>query len=389
VSSSSGDQESLTTPDAPSGLPLPLPALAPSPASHSKALRIEVLGTAALLCGIACWGAVPVFLRELSRSVDAWTANGLRYPFAALLYWPVLLIALRRGAVPRNIWRLALVPALFSFLGQIFFALAPYYLEAGLVGFLIKLSIFWTAFGAMLLFPDERSLLRDARFWIGFVLAGSGLGGLALLRGVRGADFDRIGIGIAFFCGLFFGLYAVSVRRYLRGVRSYVAFGAVAQIVSLGAIALMILRWTLFREHVAAPDGSRDFATFLETAELRTWLLLAISSVIGIGISHTLYFVAIQRLGPTLASSGHLIGPFVTIGLGRAMLGESLGSAELGAGITMLAGGASLILAQDSVLRARRLAAAMENPGNAVHGDASIARAGRTPRSSESQTGGT
>jgi drug/metabolite transporter (DMT)-like permease len=82
------------------------------------------------------------------------------------------------------------------------------------------------------------------------------------------------------------------------------------------------------------------------------WWLIAVSSFLGIALSHVLYYAAIQRLGASIATGVHLLGPFVTMVLANVFLGESMGRLEWGAGAIMVAGAALLLLAQEKVIRA-------------------------------------
>ena len=125
----------------------------------------------------------------------------------------------------------------------------------------------------------------------------------------------------------------VSVRFFMRGIPSHVAFGVVAQYVSVGTISLMFL----FGDVAAIPS----FA-------LRTWVLLVISSMMGIGISHVLYYVAIHRLGAGLSAAMHLLSPFFTLTLANLLLGEVMGPVDCGAGVVLVLGGATLLRAQGS-----------------------------------------
>ena len=59
--------------------------------TRSQFRRLDIHGMAALLAVILCWGCVPVMLRGLIHAVDPWVANGIRFPLAAILYWPVLI----------------------------------------------------------------------------------------------------------------------------------------------------------------------------------------------------------------------------------------------------------------------------------------------------------
>ncbi|HLF93266.1 MAG TPA: hypothetical protein VJB14_07385, partial [Planctomycetota bacterium] len=101
-----------------------------------SAAAVNLHANVAIVGSVVCTSSVPVFLRSLASSIDAWTANGLRYTFAALLYWPILFLAFRSGKFDPGLWRRALVPAAVAFAGQVLWALAPYYLQAPLIAFL-------------------------------------------------------------------------------------------------------------------------------------------------------------------------------------------------------------------------------------------------------------
>lgn len=306
---------------------------------------MDLRGTLALLGTVLCWGTIPVLLRSLTEHVDPWTANGLRYPLAAILYWPVLALAWRRGRLDRRLLRRALVPAAFALLGQIFWAMAPYFLEASLIAFLVKSSMVWGLAGALILFPDERPLLKAPRFHAGLLLVVLGFIALTVTRIMDGqpdtpaAPVSHVGILIVLACSVFFGLYGVSVRYFLQGVNPLLAFGVVAQYSTLGTVTLMFLL------------GTPAIVTDLS---LNGWALIAGSSILGIGISHTLYYTAIARLGASIASVGELLGPFVTLALAHVVLGESLSPPEYAAGMTMVLGGGLLVAARKSAPGSRR-----------------------------------
>ncbi len=290
--------------------------------------------TIALVINVVAWGATPVLLKLLVDHVDAWTANGLRYPFSALLFLPFVLASWRRGTLPPGIWKRALVPAACSLGGQVLWALSPYYLPAELIGFLLKGSMVFALVGAMLLFPDERYLLRSGRFRLGLALTIGGFVGLSYLQGIWTDAADETtatGIVIMVFCCAFFGLYAVALRRFMTDVSPILGFGVIAQYVAAGAIVLM----------AACGDWT---ATSRLDGEGWTWILT--SSLVGIALSHVLYIAAIRSLGATIAASAHLAGPFVTALLASSVLGVTLAFDEWVAGIAMVAGGTFLISAQ-------------------------------------------
>ncbi|MEM7233312.1 MAG: DMT family transporter [Planctomycetota bacterium] len=281
----------------------------------------------ALVGTIVCWGATPVFLKALTGHVDAWTANGVRYPFAASLYWPLLAIAWRQGRLDKRVWKLAIGPAIFSFGGQVFFAWSHYYLDASAIGFLIKIAILFTIVFAMVYVPEERGLLYAPQFWLGLAVAIGGFVTFAVTGGALKNGVTGVGVLLSLCCAAFFGLYGFSVRYYLHTVPPFVAFGAVAQFVAAGTLTLFFV--------MGKPSS-------LSTVDSTGWILLGTSALIGIGISHSLYFVAIQRLGASVAACGHLVGPFVTLLVANLALGEVMSEFQVACGCVLVAGGAWL-----------------------------------------------
>ncbi len=288
-------------------------------------------GTSAVLGNVLIWGSTPVLLKLLTTEVDAWTANGIRYPIAALLLLPFVLMAARRGDLDRSVYARAFVPAFFAFTGQVLWALAPYYLEANLIGFLIKTSTIWAIFGAMILFADERPLLRSSIFWIGFAICVIGCVVLAYEKGAFDAGAGARGIQIILGCSALFGLYAVAVRRFMSGISPVVSFGVVAQYVSVGTIVL------------ACVYGEEGAFVGLSA---KGWILSIVTAICGVCISHMLFYVAVLRLGATITASVQMLSPFVTYAFGVAVLGETLELVSGSACIWLVIGGFVILASQ-------------------------------------------
>ena len=98
---------------------------------------------AALLGAIISWGMIPVMLRYLAvptKVPDGFTSNLARYPVAALACLPWLIWGIRRGEL-RGLWLAALVPSIINTIGQTLFAWAPYFENAGLLSFLLRIAV--------------------------------------------------------------------------------------------------------------------------------------------------------------------------------------------------------------------------------------------------------
>ncbi len=267
-------------------------------------------------------------------------ANGIRYPMAACLYWPFLYIGFKKGTIDKNFWLRALVPAFFSLVGQIFWALAPYYLEASLIGFLVRSSIVFAVTAAVILFPEERALFRSLSFYVGVTLATVGFITLTLAKQSGPQKMDPTGLWIVLGCSLFFGLYGVSVRKFMQGTNPILSFAVISQPVAFILFALMFLMGNF----PSIPDLSST-----------TWLKLGFTSLAGIGIAHVLYFISIERLGASISSCANLLSPFATVLFASWILGESITAKQSLAGVIIVVGGAFILFAQVKVRERRRV----------------------------------
>ncbi len=301
-------------------------------------MKIDRIGTLAVFANVCIWGSTPVLLRDLTQHLpdDPWTANGIRYPIAAVLLWPTLWLAWRRGELGRRVLLGALVPALFAFVGQVFWAAAPYYIQANAIGFFIKASTIWAVAGAMILFPGERLLLRSRRFGVGMLLAICGLLGLALSSGAFGDSLSGTGVLVILACGLFFGLYGVSVRYFMQGISPLVSFGLVAQYVSIGTVILMA---------IFGVEGS------IAGLSQKGWFLVVSTALFGVCISHIFFYVALLRLGASITSAFQMLSPFLTYLVAALYLGEKMlgGRWAWASGFVLVIGGLFLLWAQEQV----------------------------------------
>jgi drug/metabolite transporter (DMT)-like permease len=288
----------------------------------------SLYGSAALLGSVVCWAIVPVLLRHLTGSIDAWTANGIRYPLSALLYWPILWHAHQRGRLNRSVAVRCLAPAALALSAQVFWALAPYYLAANAIGFFVRFTLVWSVLGAVVLFRDERELLRRPRFYIGMGLCVFGFVALSMSARFSSEDVSPTGIVIMFFFSLFFGLYAVAVRLCLRGINSLIGFGMVAQYVSIGTVTAMLV-W-------GAPS-------IIINLPAQAWAALVVSSVLGIAMGHFFLYAAIKRVGAAITSGVQSVTPFLTVGFAYLFLGESMTASKWLAGTIMVVGAAVLL----------------------------------------------
>jgi drug/metabolite transporter (DMT)-like permease len=282
----------------------------------------------ALFGAILCWSSVPLFLRYFTAHLDAWTVNGVRYGIAAILLAPLLF---RLEAPPgRSIWRDAWIPALINTIGQVGWALTPYYIPAGVMGFGIRSAFFFTLLAGVWLLPDERRILKSPLFWIGAVGCISGIG-LLFRESIASAHLPPLGLILLFATAAVWGIYGVSVRRSMQG---YAAHHSFAVICLYTAVILGILAPLL---------GHPGQLLHLSPKPL---ILLAVSAIIGIAIAHVLMYRVLHRFGALVQSGGEFMTPFLTYCGAAWLFGERLASGQWIGGVAVIGGSLLMIRAR-------------------------------------------
>lgn len=297
----------------------------------SPRFHFQWLGTLVLVGAIFCWSLIPPMLKALTPVLDAWTTNGVRYPFSALLLLIPLWVEYRRGRIDPRIYLMALVPTTLNIVAQVLWALIPYYLDATRMGFFVRISVVFSILGGFICFREERRLIGSPWFWLGVLGSGTGitimsLGGETLPQGA-----SLIGIFLALGCGACYGLYAVAVRYSLQGARPWVAFPIISAYTSAGLLVMMFTQGN--------PGDLLDLTP-------GQWAFLLLSAAIGVAIAHTLYYMAIERLGVAISSSTQLVAPFLTSYWCYLSFGETITLLQWGGGIILFVGGVLLILSQ-------------------------------------------
>ena len=290
-----------------------------------------ILAVLALLGCVFCWGVVPVILRQLVHAFNPWTANGIRYPLAAICYWPFLFVAWRRGQLTQDLLRRTLVPASFALLGQVFWGMAPYYLPASAIGFYVRFSMVVAMAAGMFLFHDERKLLRSSLFHAGLILVIVGTVWFSTGEEADSSWGSVMGIAVMMLCATFFGCYGVSVRYFLGDVNPVLGFAIVSQLVSIGTLIGMGLY------------GDPETLWTLDGAD---WLRVFLSTVLGISLGHIFMYSAVRVLGATISSAIQSLTPFVTAASAFWVLGEVMTPVQWLAGTTLVVGATLLVLAR-------------------------------------------
>lgn len=305
--------------------------LMPEPANPWS--RFTGVGT--LVLTLLGWSSIPLFLRSFTGEIDGWTANGWRYAFSALLWAPVFLLARR----PTGLWRAAIVPSIFNTLGQLLFGLAPYYIDPGLMTFSLRVQIVFVTVGAAVLFASERRIVRTPWFILGLVLVAGGTMGTIALNPQGLGSATRAGVTMAIGSGLLYACYSLSVRHFMHGMNPFVAFAAISQYTALGLVVPMLI-WG--RDHGWA-------AADLPAGRMG---MLLLSSLVGIGLGHTFYYISIARLGVAVSAGVIQLQPFIVSVASMAIFHERLTPWQWVCGTVAIGGAALILVVQHRLSRA-------------------------------------
>jgi len=254
-------------------------------------------GTVTIILTLVGWSSIPLFLRYFADQIDAWTSNGWRYGFSALLWAPVLLLGWLYGRLPRGLWRAAIVPSIVNSVGQVTFTYAHYKIEPGLLSFGLRSQMLFAAVGAYIMFAGERRVIRSPVYLAGLVAVLVGTCGAVLMgkEPIEGAVAEGILLSLA--SGALFAGYALAVRKYMSSFGAVIAFAAISQYTAAAMIVLMLVLGRHRGMEVIEMSGP-DIA------------LLLISAVIGIALGHVFYYMSIARLGVAVSSGVLQLHPF-------------------------------------------------------------------------------
>ncbi|MHC4573590.1 MAG: DMT family transporter [Planctomycetota bacterium] len=309
--------------------------------------KLDASATLASIAALLCWCSGPLFIKFLTGYLDLWTQNMLRYSVACLFWLPYLLFSLKRKRIERRLWMWALLPAAANTLMQCFWAGAFYYLKPAFMVLLTQSSLVWIAGFSILLFSQERPLLKSKRFWLGAVFSITGVLGVLFFKHDFAAAKTLTGISIALLAAFFWGAYTICAKIAFRNVEARIGFSVVSLYTVIG---LSVLAFAFGR-----PRGCAKMT-------LWPWASVVISGIFSIAFSHVLYYAAIKRIGATIPSLLLLLQPFIILAASSVLYDESLNLRQWIFGLTLLAGSALAILAQQHLApRCGEISKAYEN----------------------------
>lgn len=294
--------------------------------------KIDVPATLACLGVILCWSLGPIFIKLLTKYTDVWIQNLLRYAVSCLFWLPFLLSAQKKGRIDKRIWRLALLPACANVIMQSCWAGAFYFIDPTFMNLIIKTTVIWIAVFSLILFPEERPLLKSNRFWAGAILSIAGVLGVIIFReeGFTSKT-TLLGIIITLSAAIMWGVYTVSAKIAFKNIDSRYGFSVIS-IYTVAGLALLALLFSNIKDCTALG--------------LRPWVYIIVSSLLSIAFSHVLYYFAIKRIGAIIPALSLLIVPFIVFLLSSRIFGESLTILQWVFGVVLLAGSTFAIWSQ-------------------------------------------
>jgi drug/metabolite transporter (DMT)-like permease len=299
----------------------------PSHAAHQRQPSPS-RGYAAVFATVIIWSAPSLFMYYLNRYYDPWAQNFYRYSVAFVAITPLVLYRLRFGEAlidRRALW-LCLWPCLPNVIHQVTQVMALFYMGPGVYAIFGRSSVIFTALLALVLFPEERYVIRQWQFQVGTLLGLIGAFGVIWFQPDRQSQDRHIaipGLFIAFTATFCWALYGVLVKRPSAQLGSIRSFGLVGFITSV-----LLLPLTLTFGNIGTPLH----------VGAQVNVMLIISAVTCITLAHVLYYIAIHEIGVALAQTLQLLCPAGAMALSAWIFGERLTHAQLWSAVVLLLG---------------------------------------------------
>ena len=298
----------------------------------SHATSSHTRATLALIATVIIWSTPNLFQYYLNGYFDVWTQNAYRYlaGFLAILPFSLFRASQHEKVIPLRVKLKCLLPVAPNVVHQITQTLAVVYLLPGMYSVISRFSVIIIAVFAIILFADERWLLRSRLFQFSLLMGLSGTIGVVAFRKSFSIQMETIGLIYAFIGLVTWALYAVSIKKCAASIPASASFS----IISLATSSCMIVLAGLFGD-LSAPFH----------APLMANIALFGSGVLCIGFGHVLFITSIQQLGTTLAQSVQLLCPLGAVLLSAWIFKEQLTIGQYVSGFVLLFGALLALLA--------------------------------------------
>jgi drug/metabolite transporter (DMT)-like permease len=285
--------------------------------SHRVRFPRKDQGYAAVFATILIWSTPSLFQFYLNRYYDPFAQNFYRYSVACLAILPFAIYRFRKSGPRLDLQMVGacLVPAVPNVIHQVTQTLSLFYMGPGVYAIFTRSSVIMTALLALIVFPEERWIVRQWQFQLGTLLGLFGAVGVFWFQpSWRAGHVSLGGLAIAFTASFCWALYGVLVKKPSARLGTIRSFGLIS---FLTAAMLGPLTWIF---------GTID--TPFHVAAQVNWILI-VSAVTCISIAHLLYYVAIREIGVALSQTLQLLCPLGALALSAWIFHERLSVAQL------------------------------------------------------------
>ncbi len=274
-------------------------------------------GYAAVFATILIWSTPSLFQFYLLPYYEPFAQNLYRYSVAFLAILPLALYRFQRSGPPLdwNVIGLCLLPAVPNVIHQVTQVASLHYMGPGVYAVFIRSSVIMTALLALVLFPEERWIIRQWQFQLGTFLGLIGAVGIFWFQpSFQAGAVSLVGLAIAFTASFCWALYGVFVKKPAARFGTIRSFGVISFLTSI-----MLFPLTFAFGKIATP--------FQVSAEVN-WILI-VSAVLCITLAHVLYYFAIREIGVALSQTLQLLSPLGAVALSAWIFGERFSLAQL------------------------------------------------------------
>ena len=283
-------------------------------------------GYAAVFATVLIWSTPSLFQFYLLRYYEPFAQNFYRYSIAFLAILPLALYRFRRSGPPLrwNVLGICLLPAVPNVVHQVTQVASLHYMGPGVYAVFIRSSVLMTALLALLLFPEERWIIRQWQFQAGTLLGLAGAVGVFWFQpSFQAGHVSLAGLAIAFTASFCWALYGVFVKKPAARFGTIRSFGVISFLTSI-----MLFPLTLVFGKIDTP---------LQVGAEVNWILIG-SAVLCITLAHVLYYFAIREIGVALSQTLQLLSPLGAVALSAWIFHERFSAAQMVSAAVLLFG---------------------------------------------------
>jgi len=281
-------------------------------------------GVIFLLLATFAWSWPNVMIRMLRFDFDICTQNFYRYVGATVFLFAIGFLFMRKKMLHAGAnLKILLIPSLIMTLHQVFYTAGVFMTSAVISSLIGRLNAIIIPALSCIFYADERQIVKNKGFIIGALIALIGVAGVILGKDVYAEKGFNIGVLFVMLGTTIWSIYAVWVKKI---VRSFDPLAIISYVSLLSSILFLPLALKFGDIHS------------ISNVSFNTNLLLFGSGILGIGAGNFFYNHAVKHVGTSISSIFFLIMPFSIGILGFIILGETLTTIQIIAGVLSILG---------------------------------------------------